>query len=85
MLKISPDSKIHQVSEVMAQIAAKTSNLRSIYDPIVGSVSLLLTVKKHLRVDVQKDLTYCGQEKHTEKSFFYELSQSIIYRWQAYL
>ena len=55
----------HQVSEVMAQIAAKTSNVRSIYDPTVGSGSLLLTVKKHLAVDVQKDLTYYGQEKNT--------------------
>ena len=55
----------HQVSEVMAQIAAKTSNVRSIYDPTVGSGSLLLTVKKHLAVDVQKDLTYYGQEINT--------------------
>ena len=55
----------HQVSEVMAQIAAKTSNVRSIYDPTVGSGSLLLTVKKHLSVEVQKDLTYYGQEKNT--------------------
>ena len=55
----------HQVSEVMAQIAAKTSNVRSIYDPTVGSGSLLSTVKKHLAVDVQKDLTYYGQEKNT--------------------
>nr|WP_218057230.1 N-6 DNA methylase [Gilliamella apicola] len=35
-----------QVSEVMAQIVAKTPNIRSIYDPTVGSGSLLLTVKK---------------------------------------
>ncbi len=55
----------HQVSEVMAQIVANTSNVRSIYDPTVGSGSLLLTVKKHLAVDVQKDLTYYGQEKNT--------------------
>ena len=55
----------HQVSEVMAQIAAKTSNGQSIYDPTVGSGSLLLTVKKHLSPDVQKDLTYYGQEKNT--------------------
>ena len=55
----------HQVSEVMAQIAAKTSNVRSIYDPTVGSGSLLLTLKKHLTADVQKDLTYYGQEKNT--------------------
>ncbi|HAA8758273.1 TPA_asm: type I restriction-modification system subunit M [Listeria monocytogenes] len=54
-----------QVSEVMAQIAAKTSNITSIYDPTVGSSSLLLTVKKHLKEDVQKDLNYYGQEKNT--------------------
>jgi len=54
-----------QVSEVMAQIAAKTSNVKSIYDPTVGSGSLLLTVKKHLSKEVQKDLSYYGQEKNT--------------------
>ncbi|EPT8860112.1 TPA: type I restriction-modification system subunit M [Listeria innocua] len=54
-----------QVSEVMAQIAAKTTNITSIYDPTVGSGSLLLTVKKHLKEDVQKDLNYYGQEKNT--------------------
>ena len=54
-----------QVSEVMAQIAAKTSNIKSIYDPTVGRGSLLLTVKKHLGKDVQKDLQYYGQEKNT--------------------
>src|SRR5699024_6165515 len=32
-----------QVSEVMAQIVAKSSNINSIYDPTVGSGSLLLT------------------------------------------
>ena len=54
-----------QVSEVMAQIIAKTSDIRSIYDPTVGSGSLLLTVKKHLDEDVQKNLSYYGQEKNT--------------------
>lgn len=54
-----------QVSEIMAQIAAKTLNIKSIYDPTVGSGSLLLTVKKHLSEDVQKDLSYYGQEKNT--------------------
>lgn len=54
-----------QVSEVMAQIAAKTSNIKSIYDPTVGSGSLLLTVKKHLPEDIQKNLSYYGQEKNT--------------------
>ncbi|MBC1867510.1 N-6 DNA methylase, partial [Listeria seeligeri] len=54
-----------QVSEVMAQIAAKTSNITSIYDPTVGSGSLLLTVKRHLKEEVQKDLNYYGQVKNT--------------------
>jgi type I restriction enzyme M protein len=54
-----------QVSEVMAQIVAKTSVIKSIYDPTVGSGSLLLTVKKHLDLDVQKNLSYYGQEKNT--------------------
>ncbi|PGW87622.1 type I restriction-modification system subunit M [Bacillus thuringiensis] len=54
-----------QVSEVMAQIVAKTSDINSIYDPTVGSGSLLLTVKKHLDEDVQKNLSYYGQEKNT--------------------
>lgn len=54
-----------QVSEVMAQIVAKSSNIKSIYDPTVGSGSLLLTVKKHLSEAVQKDLSYYGQEKNT--------------------
>lgn len=54
-----------QVSEIMAQIVAKTTNVKSVYDPTVGSGSLLLTVKKHLAKDVQKDLTYYGQEKNT--------------------
>lgn len=55
----------HQVSEVMAQIVAKTTDIKSIYDPAVGSGSLLLTVKKHLSKDEQKDLSYYGQEKNT--------------------
>ncbi|WP_145141251.1 type I restriction-modification system subunit M [Paenibacillus sp. Y412MC10] len=54
-----------QVSEVMAQIVAKTPGIKSIYDPTVGSGSLLLTVKKHLNEDVQKNLNYYGQEKNT--------------------
>ncbi|WP_315167644.1 type I restriction-modification system subunit M [Metaclostridioides mangenotii] len=54
-----------QISEVMAQIAAKTSDIKSIYDPTVGSGSLLLTVKKHLDEDVKKNLDYYGQEKNT--------------------
>lgn len=54
-----------QVSEIMAQIVAKTTDVKSIYDPTVGSGSLLLTVKKHLAKEVQKDLSYYGQEKNT--------------------
>jgi len=55
----------HQVSEVMAQIVAKSSDIQSIYDPTVGSGSLLLTVKNHLTRDKQRDLSYYGQEKNT--------------------
>ncbi|MEF2293762.1 type I restriction-modification system subunit M [Virgibacillus dokdonensis] len=55
----------HQVSEVMAQIVAKTSGIESIYDPTVGSGSLLLTVRKQLNEDAQKSLIYYGQEKNT--------------------
>ena len=54
-----------QVSEVMAQIVAKSSNINSIYDPTVGSGSLLLTVRNHLKGDQQKLLNYYGQEKNT--------------------
>lgn len=54
-----------QVSEVMAQIVAKSGNIKTIYDPTVGSGSLLLTVSKHLSLDNQKDLNYYGQEKNT--------------------
>lgn len=55
----------HQVSEVMAQIVSKSSEIESIYDPTVGSGSLLLTVGKHLEKDEQKNLSYYGQEKNT--------------------
>ncbi|MCE5007639.1 type I restriction-modification system subunit M [Staphylococcus equorum] len=54
-----------QVSEVMAQIVSKTTNVESIYDPTVGSGSLLLTVGKYLNEDGRKDLHYYGQEKNT--------------------
>lgn len=54
-----------QVSEVMAQIVAKSGSLKSIYDPTVGSGSLLLTVGKHLTLDEQNDLHYYGQEAIT--------------------
>ncbi|HLQ74776.1 MAG TPA: type I restriction-modification system subunit M [Alloiococcus sp.] len=54
-----------QVSEVMAQIVAKTTKVDSIYDPTVGSGSLLLTVGKYLNEEGRKDLHYYGQEKNT--------------------
>ena len=54
-----------QVSEVMARIVAKSSDIRSIYDPTVGSGSLLLTVAKHLDTHEQRNLSYYGQEKNT--------------------
>jgi len=54
-----------QVSEVMAQIVAKSNEIQSMYDPTVGSGSLLLTVKKHLSEEAQKSLNYYGQEKNT--------------------
>lgn len=55
----------HQVSDVMARIVSKTDALRSIYDPTVGSGSLLLTVKKYLSHERQQELNYYGQEKNT--------------------
>ncbi|NLK01052.1 MAG: type I restriction-modification system subunit M, partial [Clostridia bacterium] len=55
----------HQVSEVMAQIVSKSTEIAQIYDATVGSGSLLLTVGKHLDTDAQKDLHYYGQEKNT--------------------
>lgn len=54
-----------QVSEVMAQIVSKSNPISTVYDPTVGSGSLLLTVKKHLNLDMQKNLAYYGQEKNT--------------------
>lgn len=54
-----------QVSEVMAQIIAQNSDISSIYDPTVGSGSLLLTVRKHLNKESQRNLSYYGQEKNT--------------------
>src|SRR5690625_842963 len=54
-----------QVSQDMAQIVAKTTEVNSIYDPTVGSGSLLLTVSRHLTKDNRKNLHYYGQEKNT--------------------
>lgn len=55
----------HQVSEVMARIVTNSSKIESIYDPTVGSGSLLITVGKHLNDTEKKDLHYYGQEKNT--------------------
>jgi len=55
----------HQVSEVIAQIIVKSTIITSIYDPTVGSGSLLLTVKNHLNEEAQKSLHYYGQELNT--------------------
>ena len=54
-----------QVSEILAQTVAQKKEITSIYDPCVGSGSLLLTVKKHLSADKQRELEYYGQEKNT--------------------
>ena len=54
-----------QVSEVMAQIVTLSGDVTSVYDPTVGSGSLLLTVKQHLSSQEQKNLNYYGQEKNT--------------------
>ena len=53
-----------QVSEVMAQIVAKSTDIESIYDPTVGSGSLLLIVSKHLSPEAQRNLSFYGQEKN---------------------
>ena len=56
----------HQVSDVIARIIAHSlPKLTSIYDPCVGSGSLLLTVKYYLEDEVKKTLHYYGQEKNT--------------------
>ena len=54
-----------QVSEVLAQIITASGHINNIYDPAVGSGSLLLTVKQHLSLPAQKGLMYYGQEKNT--------------------
>ena len=54
-----------QISEVMAQIVTLSGDVTSVYDPTVGSGSLLLTVKQHLSSQEQKNLNYYGQEKNT--------------------
>ncbi|MGO1369432.1 type I restriction-modification system subunit M [Senegalia sp. (in: firmicutes)] len=54
-----------QVSEVIARIVTQSSNIESIYDPTLGSGSLLLTVGKYLDPSIQKKIHYYGQEKNT--------------------
>lgn len=54
-----------QVSEVLAQIITSSGHINNVYDPAVGSGSLLLTVKQHLSQQAQKALMYYGQEKNT--------------------
>lgn len=54
-----------QVSEILAQTVVLNNQITSIYDPCVGSGSLLLTVRKHLNAEQQKELEYYGQEKNT--------------------
>lgn len=52
-----------QVSEVIAQvITSTTEQIQTIYDPTVGSGSLLLTVAKHLNPENRTLLRYYGQE-----------------------
>ena len=56
----------HQVSDVMARIAAHSKpDMVSIYDPACGSGSLLLTVKHYLSEDKKTSLHYYGQELNT--------------------
>ena len=56
----------HQVSDVIARIVSHSvPDLTSIYDPCVGSGSLLLTVKYYLDEEKKRTLHYYGQEKNT--------------------
>ena len=56
----------HQVSDVIARIVSHSvPALTSIYDPCVGSGSLLLTVKYYLDDEKKKSLHYYGQEMNT--------------------
>lgn len=55
----------HYVSEVLARIVTASSKVASVYDPTVGSGSLLLTVSNHLTADEQLKLNYYGQELNT--------------------
>lgn len=54
------------VSELIANlVSVSAKDVKSIYDPAVGSGSLLLKMKNHLSEDAKKDLHYYGQEKNT--------------------
>lgn len=56
----------HFVSRLIANIvSASVEHIKSIYDPTVGSGSLLLKIKDHLSEDEKKELRYYGQEKNT--------------------
>ena len=56
----------HFVSRLIANIvSASVQHIKSIYDPTVGSGSLLLKIKDHLSEDEKKELRYYGQEKNT--------------------
>ena len=51
-----------QVSEVMAQIVAKSGKIDSIYDPTVGSGSLLLT-GKHMDEMIERCSVIMGKKE----------------------
>ena len=54
------------VSDLIANIVAvSVKNIKSLYDPTVGSGSLLLKLKNYLPDDQKKDLRYFGQDKNT--------------------
>lgn len=54
------------VSELIANlVSVSVKDVKSIYDPAVGSGSLLLKMKNHLSEDAKKELRYFGQEKNT--------------------
>ncbi|MGN0893551.1 MAG: type I restriction-modification system subunit M, partial [Succinivibrio sp.] len=54
------------VSDLIANLVAlSVKDVKSIYDPAVGSGSLLLKLKNYLSEDQKKALRYYGQEKNT--------------------
>ena len=56
----------HFVSELIAKlVSVSAKSVKSIYDPAVGSGSLLLKLKNYLSDDERKTLRYFGQEKNT--------------------